>query len=677
MYQPSPNAALLIDFDNVTMSIRSDLGKELRTLLNSEVIRGKVAVQRAYADWRRYPQYIVPLAENSVDLIFAPAYGSSKKNATDLRMAIDAMELVFTRPEIGTYILMTGDSDFSSCVLKLKEYGKYVIGVGMRESSSDLLIQNCDEYYSYHSLSGLTRAGEVQESKEDPWVLTKRAVQQMVKNGDVMRTDRLKQVMLDLDPAFDEKKIGYSKFSRFVSEASSKGIIKLRKGENGQYEILAEGAAEESKPKSKPARSEDSSSDKDKAKETREKVVERIVAEAEAENGRRKGRRGGGRDRSGDTSEAPSAPASSGNGASAEKAAEPTGDVKVDDLNGAYALLQEAVRRLGGTTNKGIRDGDVKRRMLEIASDFDESNLGFPKFTRFLRQAHEDDIIDLNRMSGGNYEVSLSSDGKKLPPPKVAEGAGSKAEAKAPESVAEPEKKEEKKEETKAADTGRSGGVRGRRGARSDAPPPILPGQGVPSKSAKAETEEKATEAKAEEKKPKSRRGSRSKSKKTETKKTDTAKASTKTEKAPAEEKSKAAVSRSRRGRRAGAKDEGPPPILEGQAAGKTSASSGSDLPTTEAGIRAHLAGYKGVGAKTIDSLMEAFGTDVFSALSDKSDEVESLLGNRRSKTLLDQFRAEQGDGASASKSSSSSKRGGSRRGGRSRTRKKEPAKSS
>src|SRR5690606_29053193 len=129
----APNAALLIDFDNVTMGIRSDLGKELKALLNSDVIRGKVAVQRAYADWRRYPQYIVPLAESSVDLIFAPAYGSSKKNATDLRMAIDAIELVFTRPEIGTYILMTGDSDFSSCVLKLKEYGKYVIGVGMRE----------------------------------------------------------------------------------------------------------------------------------------------------------------------------------------------------------------------------------------------------------------------------------------------------------------------------------------------------------------------------------------------------------------------------------------------------------------------------------------------------------------------------------------------------------------
>ena len=106
----APNAALLIDFDNVTLGIRSDLTKELRTLLNSEIIRGKVAVQRAYADWRRYPQYIVPLSESSIDLIFAPAFGTAKKNATDIRLAIDAIELVFTRPEIGTVILLSGVS---------------------------------------------------------------------------------------------------------------------------------------------------------------------------------------------------------------------------------------------------------------------------------------------------------------------------------------------------------------------------------------------------------------------------------------------------------------------------------------------------------------------------------------------------------------------------------------
>jgi len=163
----APNAALLIDFDNVTMGVRSDLQLQLKRMLNSEIFKGKISVQRAYADWRRYPQYIVPLSEASIDLIFAPAFGSNKKNATDIRLAIDALELVFTRPEIGTFILLSGDSDFSSLVLKLKEYGKYVIGVGIRESSSDLLIQNCDEYFSYNELTGLLKEGQVEQRRRD------------------------------------------------------------------------------------------------------------------------------------------------------------------------------------------------------------------------------------------------------------------------------------------------------------------------------------------------------------------------------------------------------------------------------------------------------------------------------------------------------------------------------
>ena len=219
----APNAALLIDFDNVTLGIQKDLTKELRTLLNSDIIKGKVAVQRAYADWRRYPQYIVPLSESSIDLIFAPAFGSSKKNATDIRLAIDAIELVFTRPEIGTFILLSGDSDFSTMVIKLKEYGKYVIGVGIRESASDLLIQNCDEYYSYNDLAGLTKEVDTPSTQRDPVGARAEAVAQMARNGDVMRSDRLKQVMQQIDPNFDERNAGFNRFSKFVIEAGPEG----------------------------------------------------------------------------------------------------------------------------------------------------------------------------------------------------------------------------------------------------------------------------------------------------------------------------------------------------------------------------------------------------------------------------------------------------------------------
>src|SRR4029079_9686100 len=169
----------------------------------------------------------------------ATAYGSAKKNATDIRLAVDAMELVFTRPEIGTFILLSGDSDFASLVTKLKEYGKYVIGVGIRESSSDLLVMNCDEYYSYNALAGLVKVCDVEAPvrKYDACERGAKAVQRMKRNNDVMRSDRLKQVMQEIDNTFDEKNLGISKFSRFCQEAPQRGLLSVTKLDSGQLEV--------------------------------------------------------------------------------------------------------------------------------------------------------------------------------------------------------------------------------------------------------------------------------------------------------------------------------------------------------------------------------------------------------------------------------------------------------
>ena len=360
----SIHAALLIDFDNVTMGMRSDLSKELKTLLDSDVIKGKVSVQRAYADWRRYPQYIVPLSEASVDLIFAPAYGSNKKNATDIRMAIDALELVFIRPEIGTYILLTGDSDFSSLVLKLKEYGKYVIGVGIRESSSDILVQNCDEYYSYTSLTGLSKTTELTQAARDPWVLVKEALKKMVSRGDVMRSDRLKQVMQELDPLFNERGMGFSKFSKFLAEASSRGLVALRKQENGQYEV---------KPPYSSRSSQEEAGDKrapDRGQRQRSPKPQRSAGSLDQ-------------------------PVSQGSRS-------------IDDpLQEAYKLLVSVLEDFQTSGRELVRDSDLKRKMLKKNANFDEGELGFPKFSRFLVQATEHGIISTDRTDRGNFEVSL------------------------------------------------------------------------------------------------------------------------------------------------------------------------------------------------------------------------------------------------------------------------------
>jgi uncharacterized protein (TIGR00288 family) len=395
-----PHAALLIDFDNVTMGIRSNLGQELRKLLDSDMIRGKVSVQRAYADWRRYPQYIASLSEASIDLIFAPAYGSTKKNATDIRLAIDALEIVFIRPEIGTFILLSGDSDFSSLVLKLKEYGKYVIGVGIQESSSDLLVQNCDEYYSYNTLSGLTSASEMQNiEKHDPWELAAKAISRMTERGDVMRSDRFKQVMLELDPGFSEKSIGFSKFNRFL-ESASRGILDLHKAANGQYAVaigqrVAEYTGAGTVSTGPPA-------------STTGATPQVAAKEPEETRGRRRGRVDGPRTqkagtRSGRRSQS-RAPRDE------ERPREVPPSVDEDRLRAAYELLRSVVDEKAARGGS-VRDSEVKRQMVAKDPDFDEAALGFRKFSRFLRQAHDEEVINLERTGEGNYKISAVSNG--------------------------------------------------------------------------------------------------------------------------------------------------------------------------------------------------------------------------------------------------------------------------
>ncbi|HJR40821.1 MAG TPA: NYN domain-containing protein [Gemmatimonadaceae bacterium] len=403
----APNAALLIDFDNVTMGIRSDLQSELRSLLSSDIIKGKVAVQRAYADWRRYPQYIVPLSESSIDLIFAPAYGSSKKNATDIRLAIDALELVFTRPEIGTFILLSGDSDFSSLVIKLKEYGKYVIGVGIRESSSDLLVQNCDEYYSYNALAGLVKTGDEQNVPRDPWELVVEAITRMKRNGDVMRSDRLKQVMQEIDPDFDEKNLGMAKFSRFCQEAAQRGLLKITRLENGQMEVDV--ATEAPPAPAMPA-----------AVAKRAEGERAGRPERAPRGGREEGRRGrrGGRGR-GERAERPSREVAAVTEAEQEKFSPPLAEpvqappsqaVGDEDSVGerltrseVFDLLRRTIADLA-TGEESVRASDLRRRARELLGR-DSETLAERNFLRILRDAHDADVIDL-RKRGSDYEVS-------------------------------------------------------------------------------------------------------------------------------------------------------------------------------------------------------------------------------------------------------------------------------
>ena len=394
----APHAALLIDFDNVTLGIQKDLTKELRTLLNSDIIKGKVAVQRAYADWRRYPQYIVPLSESSIDLIFAPAFGSSKKNATDIRLAIDAIELVFTRPEIGMFILLSGDSDFSTMVIKLKEYGKYVIGVGIRESASDLLIQNCDEYYSYNDLAGLTKEVDTPSAQRDPWELAAEAVAQMSRNGDVMRSDRLKQVMQQIDSNFDERNAGFNRFSKFVLEAGQKGIVQITKLDNGQYEV-APGTVVPT-----PSAAAASTAPSRTAAESGREEPSPSGGRGRDEGSRRgRGRRGrGGRERSGREGGGRARVQSPREESAAARPAREERSDGVLTLARAFQLMSQALSEFRSPVGQ-----EALRLRMVAMNGREDPLLDATRFPRLLRQANDAEVADVRKVGDDDYEIAL------------------------------------------------------------------------------------------------------------------------------------------------------------------------------------------------------------------------------------------------------------------------------
>ncbi|MCL7991816.1 MAG: NYN domain-containing protein [marine benthic group bacterium] len=635
------NAALLIDFDNVTMGTRSNLGQELRKLLNSDIIKGKVAVQRAYADWRRYPQYIVSLSESSIDLIFAPAYGSSKKNATDIRLAIDALELVFTRPEIGTYILLSGDSDFSSLVLKLKEYGKYVIGVGMQESSSDLLVQNCDEYYSYNSISGLTSAADGPTEKHDPWVLAGRTILKMQERKDVMRSDRFKQVMLELDPSFDEKEIGFSKFNRFLSEAASRGILSLEKAANGQYEVAAGSRA------TAMATGDGAVS----AAGDADGSAEPMRVPEKRSRSRSRGSRRSSERKSTATTQAP-------------PAEEEAPDVDADRLRSAYALLAEVTGTLASPGNP-VRDSEVKRRMLEQERKFDEAALGFSKFSRFLRQAHDEGIVDLERGPEGNYLVSPNPEGSATVGPAARTDSEPEAPGKEPARERRTGRGRRSRSEERSADRDKAPRGRSSRGrpAEEKAPreseaepeaaaaPQAEPDSGAESPAADSTpSSQPATDEAVEESKDSSsgpeprrsvgmgrfRRGSRSKGStpaggtgsSTRNKVVPGPVDATESTPTPRPE-----TSRTER------------PARERRRPTTTSSSdTGEDTSRFRSEIEAMSRNYPGVGRRTAEVLFREFGDGVFEVIDSQPDRIRAVLPEHRAKAVLAGRKAELGD---------------------------------
>lgn len=253
--------ALFCDFENIALGVRDakyakfDIQKVLERLL----VKGSIVAKKAYCDWDRYKTFKPTMHEAAFELIEIPHVRQSGKNSADIRMVVDALDLCYTKEHIDTFVIISGDSDFSPLVSKLRENAKTVIGVGVKNSTSDLLMNNCDEFFFYDDLvskakatrkrsRSRTKTGDNTTPKNsdddnkqegiDLVVETAEAMNAERSAGDVIWGSMVKQTLRRRKPGFSESAYGFGSFSDLLEEAAKRKQLVLQKDErSGGYLI--------------------------------------------------------------------------------------------------------------------------------------------------------------------------------------------------------------------------------------------------------------------------------------------------------------------------------------------------------------------------------------------------------------------------------------------------------
>jgi uncharacterized protein (TIGR00288 family) len=240
--------AVFVDFENVAIGVRDmkwgDF--EIRLVLRRLLEKGRIVFKRAYCDWRNYGDAVREFHTQGIELIDIPQSKMSGKNSADIRMVVDALDLCYSKDHIDMFALISGDSDFSPLVSKLKENNKRVIGCGVKSSTSDLLIANCDEFIYYDDLVRAAKktrrapkkSGTKEDKKQEAADHLLEVLQSVEQDYDPVWGSALKQAVRRVYPGFNEAYYGYSSFSEMLQDIASKGLIGLEYDESrGNYQI--------------------------------------------------------------------------------------------------------------------------------------------------------------------------------------------------------------------------------------------------------------------------------------------------------------------------------------------------------------------------------------------------------------------------------------------------------
>jgi uncharacterized LabA/DUF88 family protein len=271
--QENVSMAVFCDFENVALGVRDAKYEkfDIKPVLERLLLKGSIVVKKAYCDWDRYKGFKDTMHEANFELIEIPHIRQSGKNSADIRLVVDALDLCYTKSHVNTFVIISGDSDFSPLVSKLRENAKQVIGVGVKQSTSDLLVANCDEFIFYDDLVRESQRAaakrdmreapptpkrspdEEKRRKEELEARKSKAIETAVATFDALVSERgdsgkiwasaLKQAIKRRKPDFNESYYGFRAFGNLLEEAQARGLLELGRDEkSGAYVYRSSGA---------------------------------------------------------------------------------------------------------------------------------------------------------------------------------------------------------------------------------------------------------------------------------------------------------------------------------------------------------------------------------------------------------------------------------------------------
>lgn len=246
------NIALFCDFENIVLGVRDTKypNFDIQNILERLLLKGSIVVKKAYCDWDRYKDYKKAMHEAAFELIEIPHIRQSGKNSADIRMVVDALDLCYTKSHVDTFVILSGDSDFSPLVSKLRENNKHVIGIGVKDATSSLLSGNCDEFIFYDDLIRAQQPSKKNIAKKSltvPVSKKQEAMNFVVETIEALTDERgeeefwgsmVKLTMKRRKPGFTESAYGYQSFRELIEDAQKNNLLIMNRNDrSGQYTI--------------------------------------------------------------------------------------------------------------------------------------------------------------------------------------------------------------------------------------------------------------------------------------------------------------------------------------------------------------------------------------------------------------------------------------------------------